>query len=595
MDFSMRYRLKWAALLIVAVTLAGAGAYRWPISSAYVAAELGRQLTNVIGLELRGPARAYLTILPRPTLQIIDIELGGKDSGPVIAAPIAKVRLALAPLLIGRLQFSGAILRRPTVLIDLDRAPFAKDSALARLLDAKNFDAKNLDGTETPLGELGFERGLLHIVSAKYGLDTLMEDVAGELEWPRLLDAARLDLRATWRGAPATITARLDAPAQFLSAGGSPAMLDLTSAIASIKLEGEFKSGDANLFEGALTAVVSSTAALARLLGEGEARFPPDGRVALSCTIAVNPPTLTLSDMRLEALEQTLDGALALTHTTDGWSISGSLAADQINLDGLFAKAPALVEETGEWSDEPLAFGLFRALALDLRTSIAKVVWRGHELQDAALSFVSHNGGATATLSEATAYKGALKGEISFSTSGQGVEMQGSANLANADIGALVAEFGASGYSGQGGAEFAVRSSGDSPAALARALAGDVAVKLGPGVIEGVSFEEALRRSERRPINLFADMRTGRTVFNEAEARATIEKGEARVRSAAMIGPGVLVTMKGGANLAARELATQFTVVRADQHGAPDLVGPQINVTISGPWSRPTVKSDTGA
>jgi AsmA protein len=598
MDFSMRYRLKWAALLIVAVALAGAGTYRWPLSSAYVAAELGRQLTDVVGLELHRPARAYLTILPRPTLQIIDIELGGKDSAPVIAAPIAKVRLALAPLLIGRLQVSSAILRRPTVLIDLDRSPFAKDSALARAIDVKTY-AETLnaasDAKETPLGALSVERGLLHIVSAKYGLDTLMEDVAGDFEWPRVLDAARLNLRATWRGAPATITARLDAPAQLLAAGGSPAMLNIASPIASIRLEGEFKSGDTSPFEGALSADVASTAALARLFGEGAARFPPDGRVALTSKIAFNPPMLTLSDMRLEALEQTLDGALALTHTADGWSISGSLAADQINLDDLFAKAPALVEETGEWSDEPLTFGLFGAVALDLRTSIAKVVWRGHELQDAALSFVSHNGGATATLSEATAYNGALKGEISFSPSGQGVEMQGSANLANADIGALVAEFGASGYSGQGGAEFAVRSSGDSPAALARALAGDVAVKLGPGVIEGVSFEEALRRSERRPINLFADMRTGRTVFNEAEARATIEKGEARVRSAAMIGPGVLVTMKGGANLAARELATQFTVVRADQHGAPDLVGPQINVTISGPWSRPTVKSDTGA
>jgi uncharacterized protein YhdP len=127
-------------------------------------------------------------------------------------------------------------------------------------------------------------------------------------------------------------------------------------------------------------------------------------------------------------------------------------------------------------------------------------------------------------------------------------------------------------------------------------LNGDAAATLGPGMFDGVSVEEALRRSERRPIvNLFADMRTGRTVFNQMEAKATIEKGKARLREAAMTGPGVWIGLKGGADLAGGQLDVQLSAARADEHGALDPAGPAINVTISGPWSRPTVKPGPGA
>jgi AsmA protein len=590
LERDMFYRLKWAALLVAVFALTIAGAYRWPISSAYVASEFGRQLTHSVGLELRGPARAYLSILPLPSIQIVDLELRGKNGVPVISAPNAKAQLAIAPLFLGRLKFSTAKLRRPTVLIDLDHAPFAEDSALGQALDKGGSV-----GDAATLGVLRFEGGLLHIVSAKNEVDTLIEDVDGELNWPRVADPLRLELQATWRDAPVKVSARLANPAAYLSGGGSSAAVDLASPLASLKLDGALKPDDGGFFEGGVSAEVASVSALAKVLGKGPLRLPSDGRVALAGKIAAKLRMATLSDMQLDAFTQKFDGALALARTPAGWSLSGSLAADTLNLDDIVAATPVIFDGNGEWSAEPLSLGPI-ALALDLRTSVGKATWGGRTiLQEAALSFMTHDGGATATLSEATAYKGMLKGEISVTPDAHGVKMHASASLANADVGAFIADLGSTAYSGQGGAELSLQSSGDSPAALAKSLSGDASIKLGAGVIEGLSFEEALRRSERRSINPITDMRTGRTVFNEAEARATIEKGEAHVRTAAMIGPGVLVTMKGGADLVARALATQFIATRADQHGAPDLVGPQINVTISGPWLRPIIKTDTGA
>ena len=588
----MPQRLKLAALLVVAALIAAAGAYHWPISPALVSGEFGRQLANAVGLELRGPARAYLTLLPLPTVQLVDIELCDGNGAAVISVPHARARIALGPLLTGRLRLSGASLRRPTVLVDLDKSPFGKDSALARLMEAKTAAA-----SETPLGVLRLQRGLLHIVSAQNGLDTLIEDVSGELEWPRLVDPARLDVRATWRGAPVTIAARLDAPAQWLSDGGSPASLNLGSSVGAVKLTGALMAHEKNAFEGAIDARFASTAALARLFGQKPPSFAQDGRLAFAGAIAFNTHGVTLGDLRLEALSQKFDGALALMRSpSSGWTLSGSLATDALSLDDLVAKAPSLIDGDGAWSETPLALSPLETVALDLRASVAKIKWRNHAIQDAALSLISRDGRITATLSEATAYKGLLKGEVSFAPDERGVEMRASASLANADVGALIGDLGVPGYTGQGQAQFSVEAAGDSAAALARALNGDATATLGPGVLDGVSVEEALRRSERRPIvNLFADMRTGRTVFNQVEAKATIEKGRARLRDAAMTGPGVWIGLKGGADLAGGQLDVQLSAARADEHGALDSAGPAINVTISGPWSRPTVKSGPGA
>ena len=135
----MPQRLKLAALLVVAALIAAAGAYRWPISSAMVSEEFGRQLANAVGLELRGPARAYLTLLPLPTIQLVDIELCDGNGAAVISVPHARAHVALGPLLTGRLRLSGASLRRPTVLVDLDKSPFGKDGVHARDVAAQLF------------------------------------------------------------------------------------------------------------------------------------------------------------------------------------------------------------------------------------------------------------------------------------------------------------------------------------------------------------------------------------------------------------------------------------------------------------------------
>src|SRR5258708_24328164 len=133
----MRSRVKWAATLCFALLALSAGFYRWPLSSATVVEDASAHLSQSLGLELRRPARVRLNLLPAPTLHMVDVEVRGQDGATILTAPDASVRLALLPLIAGRFEMAAADLRQPTILIDLDRRPFAPGSAISTTMRAR--------------------------------------------------------------------------------------------------------------------------------------------------------------------------------------------------------------------------------------------------------------------------------------------------------------------------------------------------------------------------------------------------------------------------------------------------------------------------
>ena len=584
----MPSRLKWAAALCFGLLALGAGFYHWPISAAAVVGETSARLSQSLGLELRRPARVQLSLLPAPTLHMVDVEVRGQDNATIVTAPEASVGLALLPLLAGKFELVSARLRQPTILLDLDSRPFASGSAISARMGAR----AGVVGA-APLGALIIQGGLIRIVSLAAGVDTIVEDVEGKLDWPSLDSALHLDLDATWRDERFALEANLGAPADLLEGRRSNGLLSIASKNARVKLDGDV-SGGRNRFDGSVSVEIASASALKRILGLSDAARLSDGRIALAAKMTVNPEMATLSAMRLSLLEQSFEGALAFTNSSKRLAISGTLATDQLNLAPILASAPSMTDPSGGWSATPFNFTPLAGFDIDLRISAARLKWRGHPMTDAAIELLSKSGRLTATLAEATAYLGLLKAEMTVAPAESGFETHASGSLANADIGALCADFGWSAYSGQGGGEFAFDAVGDSPAALARTLEGKATIQLAPGVVDGLSFEEALRRSERRPIDVFNDMRMGRTVFTQAAATLAIGRGGAGFVKASMSGPSVGVSLDGALDILARRLSARASATQTDGNGAPAPNGPRLDFDIAGPWSALSVKPFAG-
>ena len=123
-----------------------------------------------------------------------------------------------------------------------------------------------------------------------------------------------------------------------------------------------------------------------------------------------------------------------------------------------------------------------------------------------------------------------------------------------------------------------------------RALQGKATIQLASGVVNGLSFEEALRRSELRPINVFKDMRVGRTVFKQAAASLTVDKGGDGILDASFSGPGVSLSFTGSTDIVERRLTARATATQTDEKGVATLKGPRIEFELKGPWSAPTIK-----
>jgi AsmA protein len=585
----MALRAKWALGLILVVAAAAAGFYRWPISSAFVTDEPSARLSQSLGLTLGRPARVHFSLLPTPTLHMVDVELRGRDNATVMTAPAASARLAMLPLLLGHFELVGATLRGPTILIDLDSRPFASTSAISAALASKKQGADS-----APLGALQIQAGLLHVVSAANNIDTLVEDVEGTLNWPRLEDRLRLDLHATWRDEPLAIEATLGRPMDVLRGDRSDGRLSIATGGAQLKLEGDILGDAADLFQGSVSLDIASTANIRRVLALSNAIALADGRISLKAQAAANAQSLTLSEMHLNAMEQSFEGAVALTRASEPPSISGTLATEELKVEPILANMPSLIDSKGGWSVAPFNIAPLNAIDFDLRVSAGQIKWRGHPITDAAIELMNHGGHLAATLVEANAYNGLLKGEASLAPSEPGCRTRVSASLAGADLGALFSDFGWSAYSGQGDGQMTFEAAGDNPAAMAQALTGKATVKLAPGVVDGISFEEALRRSERRPIDIFNDMRMGRTVIGGAAAILTIEKGGEGVVKGSMIGPGVHLSLSGTIDVVARRLAARATATQIGGDGLPTPNGPRLDFDMTGPWSAPIIKPFVG-
>ncbi len=572
----MRFCLRWAVVVFAALLLSVAGFYRWPLSSAFVTRQIGARVSTA-GFALRGPGSVTLSILPTPTLHVIDAEWDSPTGAPAITAPRASIRLGFLPLLAGRFEPLAILLRQPTAFIDLDAMPNATQSPLG---------ANPSSAGQWP-AEIAIQQGLIHISSASRHVDALIGDVEGTADYSGLSSPISANLRATWRDEPLTINLRVDQPAQGSNGADTTVSLTLTTNTARLRFDGDIFN-NATL-GGSLSATIPASSPLKRLLSLDEDTFVPLQDVAFSGELAARQDSVQLTQMRLSIGQQKFEGALTLQPTPRGATISGTLAAETLNLDDFLAHFPPLFDAKGAWSDAPFHIPRFPDLTVDLRLSAAQVEWRGHRFDDAAMALIGGDGQLTASVLEASAYKGTLKGDLNLRRETSGLALHASADLANVDVGAMLAGFGLSAISGQGSGEFDVGGTGASPAALVRGLEGNALVKLAGGEIEGLSFEEALRRSLRRSIDPANDMRMGRTVFTDASASLRIAHGQARILAAALNGPGVNVGVHGDLDLMARQIDAKAVAIQTDSAGAPTADGPRLTFDLSGPWLAPAV------
>jgi len=570
----MRSAKTWALAGLCALLAVAAGFYPWPIGGQRATAALDSLLGPAARLHWRLPERVSFTLLPMPGLRLLDAELLDAGDRSVLAAPVVQVGLSPAGLLGGAFTPVSATLLKPTMLVDLD----AIGEALSRELEA-----------QPALARIEVQGGIARIVSAERRLDASMENVDGRIEWIEVGRPLRFSISAIRRGETVAADGHVDAPLNLRSGEPSGARINITTPAADMVFDGTLNPTREAKFDGTVTADIRSPGAVAGWLGFGESPPVFAKEILLNGKAVGSRNSLALNETQLEINGQRFEGSLDISRIGPKMSASGTLAARALDMAALLGAPPTFLDAAGRWSHPPVIPEPSDRLDLDLRVSASRATWGGHTLGDAAASLQQRDGRLTLKLLDGTAYQGALSGEASVQRSTAGLETTASASLEDADLGALLSEWGASTYSGRGGMKAKLHAVGASPAELAASLSGTATLDLQEGAIAGVNFEEALRRSLRRPVDVTRDMAIGQTKFASARAELQIEDGQAKIVEAQTEGPGAIISAQGVIDIVAREWRAEIHAIQAGALGAPSADAARLTLALRGPWASPTI------
>ena len=424
----------------------------------------------------------------------------------------------------------------------------------------------------------------------KHGFDTVIESVRGRLDGLSLTSRFSVDLSAVWRGAPLVISGSLDEPQSAARGNASPLTVTIASALGDLKFDGALTAGATPGAAGELSVSSHTLGEAARLFGFTPSLALGVADVAISGSVKATPGNVVFDDATVAAGEQTLHGALRLTRDGGRLAVSGSLDSARLSMP-LPPERLSLLASNGGWNRSSLLPALPRDLDLDLRLSSERLDVYGVGLDDVAVSALLRDGALTVSLIDASVHGGHAKGEMGFACDDGAWRVEAHGSVTGADFGALASDLGWRDLTGKGAAEFAIKTVGRSPADLVAGLSGAASLALEDGAISRVNLEGALRRSQRRPIDVTRDMRSGGTAFDQATINVLIGRGVAHVLNGALMAQGLSADMQGAVDLVGQSWKLRINVAQAAPTGATPPDAPHLSLNVSGPWSNPSIRA----
>ena len=577
----MRRAATIGAGVVVALTAIAAGSARWPVSPGWVADGLNTAYGRSRLLSWGAPKAATFGALPWPSLRVVDASLDGASGANIVSSPEAQIDLSLLGLAHGRLAAARVSLDSPTITFDLDRTPFVGRLGAADAMAALNGFA--------PLGSVSLANGVVRVVSRKRGLDTVIESVRGRLDGLSPASPLSGDMSAVWRGAPLILSFSVDEPRLAARGTASAVKFTLVSSLVDLTFSGALAAGAAPGAAGDLTASSHALPEVFRLLGAPAPRvFGAD--VAVSGRVKASPEDMTFDEATVTTGGQTVQGALRLTRSGSRLAISGSLDAERLSLTPLLDPSGPLLAPDGGWSRKALFVAPTRDFDLDLRLSAGLLDVFGVALENVAASVLLKDGALTANLVDGTAYGGRGQGALQLACVDSNIRVTARGKLAGANFGSAAAQFGWPGLTGAGDAEFALETVGRAPAELIAGLGGTASATLADGAVSDINLEEALRRSQHRPLDLSKDMRSGGTAFERAKLDLLIGGGVAHVVDGALVAQGLRADVQGGVDLGGQTWNLRLNAAQSEPTGAAAPDAPHLSLVIDGPWSNPSIE-----
>jgi AsmA protein len=560
--------LRRAAYVVVIAIMAAlaAAVVPWTVSPDALRSSVSARLRDLAGLELAAAGAGTVALLPVPRVSFESVALTAANGAAVVRGGRLRGELRILPLLAGRLEFGELSLADAAIDIDLgDDAGGAWDRGSAAL-------RARLAAARGHLARLVLDDVDLRLRDRRTGFDTTVRGIDLTADWPAVNAPLELTGSMTWRGESVRIRAARIHPDALLAGRPSPFVLDLAAPLASLGLTGELglngsrRLGGRSAFATRSLRDFSAWSGVPLPLGDAIGPFGLDGEVrADGQEISWPAVRLTLGADRLE-------GALSWRADGERSTVTGTLAADRLDLTALAASLARLRAPEGGWSADVFTLPAASGMDLDLRLSAAAARIGSVRLDDLAANLTVKPGRTEASVNRVTVGKGIAKGRVLLTHAGDGLDVKGQSTFERLDVAALLAELGHA------------RWAGDDAAEIVRSLHGRAHVTVRQGDVVGIALADLARRMEGRSDATPVAWRGGRTAFEQASLQASIAGGVAEITDAKLSGTGVRAALQGRTSLAHHTVAAKASVETAPAAPAAAAI-----LDITGPWENPTI------
>jgi len=549
------------------------------------------EIRTATGLEPAIGGDATVSLFPTAMVSFSDVTLGDERGAPALAADRLTLKLAVLPLLIGRIEPADLSLTRPRVTVVVEPDGRSNWSGLMATLARALKPGSERAGAVMSLSELRMIGGTITVTEPARGISEELSDLELSFAWPSISRSFGATGRFTWRGEVFDASANAGDLLAALSGDRSGLKLRLGGAPFKLAFEGAMSQKPSFKMEGTLAIDGKSLREALRWANRQPLPGSGMGPFALKAQTTFTGGTAIMSGVNMELDGNVAEGVMAVA-TEPRVTLKGTVAAESLDLSPYLSTFEVLRSGDRDWSRGSIAIDNLSNFDLDLRLSAARVSVVTARLGRTGVAVNLRDGRLTLAIGEAQAYGGLLKGAFILSKTGAGADVKTQLQFTDVELESCLGElFGIRKLEGKGSLSISLEAAGDSVLALTRTLAGTADLTARQGAIAGFNVEQLLKRLEQRPLSIGSDFRRGRTPFDKLTATAKIAQGMAKIEEMRVEGGAIRVALGGSASIPTRDLDLRGTAALiSGSADAPPVF--ELPFVVQGSWDDPIMLPD---
>jgi AsmA protein len=564
-------------LLIALLSLAvlGAAAAPWPLTDGELAKAVSAHVKDRYGIDLEVEGDSTFAILPIPRVKFENVTLALPQDTLRAEKATLRGELRLLPLILGRVELSDLALSNARVTGSLQalRAQLGAD-LLRNRPDAAYARRLVVTGSS------------LRWSDAK---DADLDDVNLVATWAGKDEPLNAEGSAVWRDEKVLVRHASLYPDLLAASRLSPVSLSVVTNHGQMDVTGEAVLGEDPQITGESAIKTASVRDFSRWSGIALPLGPLVERLSVKGDFSMHSRRLTWPSVAVALGQDKLEGTVAVRFDDGPATISGTLAADRLNLTDLFGPFAETRTPSGAWSGDPLDLRHLTGSNLDLRLSASTATVGRLRLEDMAANVMVRSGQIEATIGRADFHDGTLKGRLSLNALDDKVEFKSQGTFAGVDMATFFEAVNEPRWmTGSAGGQFQFEGTGRDVADLVRDAQGHSSVTVKDGELVGISLQNTLKQMERSPLLASLSLKGGRTPFDQAQAQVTMKGGIGQIVEGQMSAAGLQANVEGRVLLEDRTLDLTANV----SSGAASARSPVLAFRIDGGWDSIVVTPD---